>query len=304
MPDPPSPFGDDDDPARPPAEPNHMGTPQEGRHEGRVAVITGASRGIGRAVARRLAAEGAAVVVAAKSVEPHATLPGTVVDCVAEIRAAGGTASWVQVDVRDDAQVEAMVDHAIAEYGRIDSLFCNAGAIVLGRVIDVPPRRFDLMFDVNVRAVHAACHAALPHMVRQGTGHVLTFSPPLHTGPSPGMAPYMTTKLGMTRLAMSIAEEHAGDGIAANSVWPVTMIDTAAVRVNGLGDPSQWRTPEIICDAVADLLARPPAACTGRQLTDEEILREAGITDFSRYWVAGEAPEHLVTIVGEDSVMR
>lgn len=289
-----------------PATPDHMGTPNPGRHDGRVAIVTGASRGIGRAVAKRLAAEGATVVVAAKSREAHATLPGTIVDCVEEIQAAGGKASWFQVDVRDDAQVAAMVQHAIDEHGRVDYLFNNAGAIVLGPVAAIPAKRFDLMFQVNVRAAHLTAHHALPHMVRQGFGHIVNFSPPLHTDPSPGMAPYMVTKLGMTRIAMGIAEEHRGDGIAANTIWPVTMIDTAAVRVNAMGDESQYRTPEIIADAMSELLARDPAECTGRQLTDEDILREAGLVDadFERYWVLGEAPDHVMTIVGENAVMR
>lgn len=289
-----------------PATPDHMGTPVPGRHEGRVALVTGASRGIGRAVAKRLAAEGATVVVAAKSRDAHATLPGTIVDCVEEIRAAGGSASWFQVDVREEAQVAAMVQHAIDEHGRIDYLFNNAGAIFLGPVTAVPAKRFDLMFQVNVRAAHLAAHYALPHMVAQGFGHVVNFSPPLHLDPSPGMAPYMVTKLGMTRIAMGIAEEHRGDGIAANTIWPVTMIDTAAVRVNGMGDESQYRTPEIIADAMSELLSRDPAECTARQLTDEEILREAGLADadFERYWVLGHAPDHVMQIVGEGAVMR
>lgn len=289
-----------------PATPDHMGTPTPGRHDGRVAVITGASRGIGRSVARRLAAEGAAVVVAAKSVDPHPSLPGTIVDCVDAIRSEGGTASWFQLDVRDADNVQAMVAHAIDEYGRVDYLFNNAGAIFLAPVVAVPPKRFDLMYEVNVRAAHVTAHFALPHMVEQQFGHVLNFSPPLHTDPSPGMATYMVTKLGMTRIAMSIAEEHRGDNIAANSIWPVTMIDTAAVRVNAMGDESQYRTPEIIADAVSELFSREPSACTGRQFTDEQVLREAGWSDadFERYWVLGHAPDHVLTIVGEDSIMR
>jgi citronellol/citronellal dehydrogenase len=162
------------------------------------------------------------------------------------------------------------------------------------------------MFHVNVGAAHATAHYALPHMVKQGFGHIVNFSPPLHTDPSPGMAPYMVTKLGMTRIAMSIAEEHRADNIAANTIWPVTMIDTAAVRVNGMGDESQWRTPEIIADAMSELLSREPAACTGRMFTDEEILRDAGWSDadLERYWVLGHAPDNLVTIAGEGSMMR
>jgi citronellol/citronellal dehydrogenase len=283
-----------------------MGTPVPGRHDGRVAIVTGASRGIGRAVARRLAAEGAAVVVAAKSREPHPTLPGTIVDCVEAIREAGGTASWFEVDVRDADRVEAMVQHAVDEHGKVDYLFNNAGAIFLAPVAQVPPKRFDLMYQVNVRAAQAAAYFALPHMVAQRFGHVLNFSPPLHVDPSPGMAPYMVTKLGMTRIAMAIAEEHRGDNVAGNSIWPVTMIDTAAVRVNGMGDESQYRTPEIIADAVSELFSREPSSCTGNQFTDEQVLREAGWSDadLDRYWVTGHAPDHLVTIVGEGSLMR
>ena len=283
-----------------------MGTPAPGRHAGRVAVITGASRGIGRAVARRLAAEGAAIVVAAKSLDPHPTLPGTITDCVEAIRADGGTATPFQVDVRDEAQVEAMVQHAIDEYGRIDYLFNNAGAIFLGPVVAVPPKKYDLMFQVNARAAHATAHYALPHMVAAKFGHVVNFSPPLHVGPSVGMAPYMTTKFGMTRLAMAIAEEHRADNVAANTIWPVTMIDTAAVRVNGMGDESQYRTPEIIADAMSELLSRDPADCTGNQFTDEQILRSAGASDadLDAYFVLGHPPEHLMPIVGDGSIMR
>jgi citronellol/citronellal dehydrogenase len=289
-----------------PATPDHMGTPISGRHDGRVAIITGASRGIGRAVARRLAAEGAAVVVAAKSVDAHPTLPGTIVDCVEAIRADGGTASWFQLDVRDADLVEALIEHAKTEHGRIDYLFNNAGAIFLGPVTAVPPKRFDLMYQVNVRAAQATAFYALPQMVEQQFGHVLNFSPPLHLDPSPGMAPYMVTKLGMTRIAMAIAEEHRGDNIAGNTIWPVTMIDTAAVRVNAMGDESQYRTPEIICDAVSELFSRAPDECTGNQFTDEDILRSAGWSDadLDRYWVTGHAPDHLMKIVGENAVMR
>jgi NAD(P)-dependent dehydrogenase (short-subunit alcohol dehydrogenase family) len=162
------------------------------------------------------------------------------------------------------------------------------------------------MYQVNVRAAHITAHYALPHMVKRGSGHIVNFSPPLHVDPSPGMAPYMVTKLGMTRIAMSIAAEHESDGIAANTIWPVTMIDTAAVRVNQMGDESQYRTPEIIADAMSELLSRDPAACSGNQFTDEDILREIGATDaeLDRYWVTGRAPDHLITIVGNESIMR
>jgi citronellol/citronellal dehydrogenase len=282
----------------------HMGTPVPGRHDGKVAIVTGASRGIGRAVACRLAAEGANVVVAAKSAEPHPTLEGTIHDTVERIRTSGGVAEAVQIDVRDGDAVQAMVDETAERWGGVHLLFNNAGAIHLARVIDMPLKRFDLVMGVNVRASFATSHAALPYMVQQKWGHILNFSPPLHSEASPNMGPYMVSKFGMTRLALSIAEEHRGDNIAANSIWPVTMIDTAAVRVNALGEPSQWRTPEIICDAVSELFSRDPSSCSGRQLTDEDVLREAGVDNFDHYWVEGHPPEHVVRIVGEASPLR
>lgn len=288
---------------QPPPEP--FGTPVPGRHAGRVAIVTGASRGIGKAVALRLAAEGAHVVVAAKSVgDPRQRLPGTIHDTVQQIEQAGGSALAVQVDVREESQIERMVERAIERFGRIDILFNNAGAIWLRPVLDTPPKRFDLVMDVNVRASHIASHFVLPHMISQGWGHILMFSPALHIGPSAGMSAYMISKLGMTRTAISIAEEHRADNVAANALWPVTMIDTAAVRNNAMGDPSQWRTPEIVCDAVSHLFTREPATCTGRQVTDEELLREAGVTEFDHYWVLGTPPETPILIAGPEAVLR
>lgn len=277
---------------------------ERARHHGRVAIITGASRGIGRAVALRLASEGARIVVAAKSDEPHPTLEGTIHDTVREIEAAGGEALAVRVDVREEEQVVACIDRTIERFGRLDILFNNAGAIYLAGVEHTPTRRFDLMWQVNVRGSFLFAHHAIPHLRANGWGHILNFSPPLHDGPSPGMSPYMATKFGMTRLAVSMAEELRDDNIAANAIWPVTMIDTAAVRNNNLGMPEQWRSPQIICDAVSELFGREPASCTGRMLTDEQILREAGVTSFDHYWVLGEPPQQPITIVGDDSIMR
>jgi citronellol/citronellal dehydrogenase len=281
------------------------GTAHPGRHEGRVAVITGASRGIGKAVALRLAAEGAAVVIAAKStIEAPGSLPGTIEETVREIVDGGGRAIGVQVDVRDEVQIEAMIEAAIGAFGRIDILFNNAGAIWLRGVADTPAKRYDLVHQINARASHLASHYALPHMVRQQWGHIVMFSPALHTDVSVGMSAYMSSKLAMTRTALAIAEEHRSDNIAANAIWPVTMIDTAAVRRNGLGDPSQWRTTEIVCDAFSELVSREPGECTGRELTDEELLSEVGIVDFDRYWVTGHAPDTPLMIAGPEAVLR
>ena len=277
---------------------------QTGRHDGRVAIITGASRGIGKAAALRLAAEGASIVVVAKSETSTPEQPGSIHETAREIEQLGGKALPLRVDVRDDEQVRGMVEAAVEHFGKLDILFNNAGAIFMRPVIETPPKRFDLLIDVNVRAAFVASHYALPHMVRNGWGHILMFSPELHTGPSPGMAAYMVSKLGMTRIAISIAEEHRADNIAANALWPVTMIETAAVAKNNLGDPSQWRTPEIICDAVSELFAREPVSCTGRQVTDEELLREAGVTNFDHYWVLGKPPEDPILIAGPTGMMR
>lgn len=276
----------------------------EQRHAGRVAIITGASRGIGRDVALRLAREGASITVAAKSDTPHPTLPGTIHETVRDIEAVGGQALAMKVDVRDEDAIAGMVEETVRQFGKLDILFNNAGAIHLASVEQTPVKRFDLMYQVNVRASMAASHYAIPHMRNNGWGHILMFSPELHTQHSANMAPYMVTKLGMTRIAMAIAEECRDDNIAANALWPVTMIDTAAIRNNGLGTPEQCRTPEIICDAVSELFSRPPAECSGRQLTDEQILREAGVDNFDHYWVGGTPPDAPILITGPSSVIR
>ncbi len=266
--------------------------------EGRVAVITGASRGIGKALALRLAEEGADVVVSAKSVEPSEKLPGTIYETAEEVRARGRRALPVQVDVRFEEQIRAMVDKTIEEFGRLDILINNAGALWWKPVLDTPPKRFDLLMQVNVRAAYLCCYYALPHMKKQRWGHIINMAPGIGTQPNPGMVAYMISKMGMARLAIGIAEEHGSDNIAANALWPVTPIETAAVINNHLGERSQWRTPEIMCDAVMAILRQEPSQCTGRMLTDEEILREAGVTDFDKYWCEGKPPKNPIYIDG------
>jgi len=266
--------------------------------EGRVAIITGASRGIGRALAIRLAQEGADIVVAAKSEQSTERLPGSIYETAEEVRRIGRRALPVKVDVRDEAQIAAMVEAAAREFGRIDILINNAGALWWQPVLDTPAKRFDLLMQVNVRAAYLCCYYVLPHMQRQRWGHIITMAPPISTEPNPGMVAYMIAKMGMARLAIGIAAEHRKDNIASNSLWPVTPIESAAVINHGLGERAQWRTPEIMCDAVMAILSREPSACTGRQLLDEEILREAGVTDFDRYWCEGKPPENPIWIDG------
>lgn len=266
--------------------------------EDRVAVITGASRGIGRALAVRLAEEGADIVVAAKSEQSTDLLPGSIYETAEAVRAVGRRALPVRVDVRNEAEIASLMAQAAAEFGRIDILINNAGALWWKPILETPGKRFDLLMQVNVRASYLCAYYALPHMIAQRWGHIITMAPPIGLEPNPGMVAYMIAKMGMARLAIGLAEEHRGDRIASNSLWPVTPIETAAVINNGLGERSQWRTPAIMCDAVMAIVSQDPAACTGRMLTDEEILREAGVTDFDRYWCEGKPPAHPIWIDG------
>lgn len=268
--------------------------------EGRVAVITGASRGIGRALALRLAREGADIVVAAKSEQPTEKLPGTIYETAAEVERLGRRALPVRVDVRSEEDVARMAEQAMERFGRIDILINNAGALWWKPVLETPPKRFDLLIGVNVRAAYLCAYYVLPHMKRQGWGHIINMAPGISTHANPGMVAYMIAKMGMARLAIGIAEEHRQDNIAANALWPVAPIETAAVINNGLGERDQWRSPDILCDAVLAILSQEPSRCTGRQLTDEQVLREAGITDFDRYWLGGRPPENPIWIDGRD----
>jgi citronellol/citronellal dehydrogenase len=270
------------------------------RLDGRVAIITGASRGIGKALALRLAQEGADVVIAAKSEQSTDRLPGSIYETAAAVEALGRRALPVKVDVRNEEEIKAMVDATIERFGRVDILINNAGALWWKPVVETPAKRFDLIMSVNVRASFLTAHYCLPHMVANRWGHIINMAPAISTEPSPGMVAYMISKMSMARLAIGIAEEHRSDNVAANALWPVTPIETAAVINNGLGDREQWRTPEIMCDAVMAILSQEPTQCTGRQLTDEEILSEAGITDFDRYWCEGKPPEHPIYIDGRD----
>jgi len=264
---------------------------------GRVALVTGASRGIGKALALRLAAEGAAVVVAAKSEQSTDRLPGSVHDTAAEIRTKGGRALALPTDVRDDDAIRRMIEHAIEEFGRLDILVNNAGAIWVQPILQTPAKRFDLMMGVNTRAAYLACHYALPHMVKQKWGHVLNMCPRLSTGPSPGKVAYMISKLGMAYVALGLAAEHATDNIAGNTLWPRTIIESQASINWGMATREQWRTPEIVCDASMAIFAQEPSTSTGKQWIDEEALTTlAGITNFDHYWCEGKPPVHPIYI--------
>ncbi len=265
--------------------------------QGRVAVITGASRGIGKALALRLAQEGADVVVAAKSEQSTERLPGSIHETADEIRALGRRALAIPTDVRDEDAIRNLVERTIAEFGRLDILVNNAGAIWTQPILNTPPKRFDLMVGVNVRAAYITSYYALPHMVKQQWGHVLNMCPRLSNEASPGKVAYMISKLGMTRVAIGLAAEHRKDNIAGNSLWPRTIIESQASINWKMAGRDQWRTPEILCDASVAIFSQEPRSCTGRQWIDEEALSElAGVTDFDRYWCEGKAPANPIYI--------
>jgi citronellol/citronellal dehydrogenase len=264
---------------------------------GRVALVTGASRGIGKALAVRLAQEGADVVVAAKSEQSTERLPGSIHETADEIRALGRRALAVPTDVREDEAIRRMIERTIEEFGRIDILVNNAGAIWLQPVLNTPAKRFDLVMEVNVRAAYLACYYALPHMVKQQWGHILNMCPRLSVKPSPGKVAYMISKLGMAYVALGVAAEHAGDNIAGNTLWPRTIIESQASINWNMAGRDQWRTPEILCDASVAIFAQEPRTSTGRQWIDEEALAQlAGITNFDHYWCEGRPPARPIYI--------
>jgi len=263
--------------------------------EGRVAIVTGGSRGIGRACALALAREGCHVVLAAKSTRPHERLPGTIHSVAEEVTKAspGATALAVACDVRKDDDLETLVKTTADRFSRIDILVNNAGAAWWFPVEETPAKRFDLVMDVNFRAPLLLSQAVLPFMRAGGFGHIVNMSPPVDRKEMVvGKCAYMVSKFGMTYLTVALAEEWKSEPVAVHSLWPVTLIESAATRNLGLGEPSDWRKAEILADATVALCSRDPAEGGGRAWLDEEVLRELrGMTDFSRYAVvAGTEP--------------
>ncbi|MFI8223845.1 SDR family oxidoreductase [Pseudomonas sp. NPDC085632] len=254
--------------------------------QGKTLFITGASRGIGREIALRAARDGANIVIAAKSAEPHAKLPGTIHSVAAEVEAAGGKALALQVDVRDEDAVRQALAQTNEHFGGIDALVNNAGAIKLTGVQHIELKRFDLMHQINTRAVLLCSQAALPYL-KKSAGHILNLSPPLNLASKwfAQFSPYTVTKYGMSMLTLGMSEEFAGYGISVNSLWPQTMIATAAIEFQ-LGNRDsfkQARTPAIMADAAHVILDSRGRQITGRLLIDEEILRESGVTEFGQY---------------------
>lgn len=254
---------------------------------GKTIIITGSSRGIGRAMALKFAADGANIVVAAKSAEPHPKLPGTIHTVAAEVEAAGGQGLALQVDVRDADQVAAMAEQAAARFGGIDVLINNAGAISLTSVEKTPLKRYDLMQQINSRAVFLCSQGVLPHLKQAANPHILSLSPPVNLAPQwlAGHAPYTLSKYGMTLLSLGMAQEFRPYKIAVNTLWPRTIIATAAIEF-AVGDRDTFRfcrTPEIMADAAYEIITTPELSLTGQTLIDEDVLRGRGISDFKDY---------------------
>ena len=265
---------------------------------GKTLFITGASRGIGKAIALRAARDGANVVIAAKTTVPHPKLPGTIHTAAADVEQAGGRALAVAVDVRDENEVESAVQQAAEAFGGIDVLINNASAISLTGTLATPMKRFDLMHQVNTRGTFLCTQKCIPHLRRASNPHVLNIAPPLNMSPqwfAPHVA-YTMAKYGMSMCVLGMAEEFRADGIAVNALWPRTGIDTAAIGyIAGPDMQRRCRKPEIMADAAHVILTRDARTCTGSLCIDDEVLREAGVTDLSVYRHEG---------VGEDALMR
>ncbi|VVC76091.1 Glucose 1-dehydrogenase 4 [Aquicella siphonis] len=252
----------------------------------KVIFITGASRGIGREIALRCARDGAKIVIAAKSAEPHPTLEGTIFSVAEEVEKAGGKALPLAVDVREEAAVSNAVAKAVDVFGGIDILVNNASAINLGSTSDISMKRFDLIFSVNVRATFMCSKLCIPHLKKSSNPHILNLSPPLSMNPKwfKKHVAYTMSKYGMSMCTLGMAEEFKKDGIAVNSLWPKTLIATAAIAVNIsrlLYHAS--RKPLIVADAAYEIITTDSRALTGNFFIDETILRQRGVTDFKQY---------------------
>ena len=260
----------------------------------RTLFITGASRGIGLAIALRAARDGANVVVAAKTAEPHPKLPGTIHTAARAIEEAGGRPLPLTLDVRDEAAVATAVEKAAATFGGIDILVNNASAISLTGTLETPVRIYDRMMTVNARGTFVCSQACLPHLKRSANPHILNLSPPLNLDArwfAPHVA-YTMAKYGMSLCVLGMAREFAADGIAVNALWPRTAIATAAIEF-AIGSQEMLRfcrKPEIVADAAYAILTRASRELTGQFLIDDEVLAAAGVTDFERYQVEPGAP--------------
>jgi citronellol/citronellal dehydrogenase len=257
--------------------------------KGKTVFITGASRGIGKAIGLKLAKEGANVVVAAKSVEENPKLGGTIFSAANEMEEAGGKGLAIQLDIRFEDQVQLAVEKTVETFGGIDILINNASAISLTPTEQTEAKRFDLMYDINVRGTFFMTKACIPYLRKGKNPHILTLSPPvtLKSKWLAGHVAYTISKYNMSLLTLGWASEFKKDGIAANALWPRTTIDTAAVRnlLGGEALAKMSRTVDILADAAHIILSKPSTECTGNLFVDEDLFAAEGITDLSKYSV-------------------
>jgi len=256
-----------------------------GSLQGKTLFITGASRGIGLAIALRAARDGANVVIAAKSDVPNPKLPGTIHSAAAAVDAAGGKGLAIRCDIREESEVRTAVETTVARFGGIDVLVNNASAIWLRGALDTPMKRFDLMSEVNSRGTFLCAQACLPHLFESANPHILTLAPPPSLDPK-WWAPhtgYTLAKMGMSFVTLGLAAEFADKGVAINALWPRTLIATDALNMIPGVDAGNGRKPAIMADAAHAILTRPAREATGKFFIDDDVLRAAGVTDFSAY---------------------
>ncbi len=260
--------------------------------KGKTLFISGGSRGIGLEIALRAAADGANIAIAAKTTEPHPKLPGTIYTAAKEIEAAGGKGLPLQVDIRDEARVYDAVKETAERFGGVDILVNNASAISLTGTLETPMKRYDLMSGINARGTFLCSQACLPYLKQAKNPHILTLSPPLNLNPrwfAPHVA-YTIAKYSMSMCVLGMAEEFRHARIAVNALWPRTAIATAALKMIPGVDSTKCRTPRIVADAAHAILVRDGSTCTGNFFIDEEVLRAAGVADFTPYAVAPGQP--------------
>ena len=255
-------------------------------------IITGASRGIGALLAKRLSENNYNVVIAAKSEKENLKLPGTIYSVAKEINDLGGVALPVKTDLRSETDCQNLVDETISNFGSVDVLINNAGALWWKSIIETPVKRYDLINDINVRGSYILSHLCLPYMEKNNFGHIIMQSPPFN--PEEVMditlkrllkdkTAYMISKLGMSIVSKGISQEYEDKNICSNTIWPVTPIKTHALTNNNIGDDRFYRKPEILVDAIELMLEEDPMHFNGRTLYDEDYLREKGISDFKKY---------------------